>query len=367
MAEPRTVTAAVSHTFGRPLALQEVVVASPGPGEVRVDLGAVAICHSDVSYADGAWGGELPAVWGHEAAGVIESVGEGVTDVAVGARVVVTLIRSCGSCHACLAGLEVACTTEFALDHRSPLADAEGRTIHHGLRTGAFAETTVVHASQVVALPDDISMDQAALLACGVITGAGAALNTASIERGSTVVVIGAGGVGANVVQGARLGGAAEIIAVDLEATKLEMAVGLGATVGIDPGTDEVRQVVAERTAGRMADYVFVAAGSRAAFDAAVPLVGVTGALVIVGMPPSGVTVEIDPSDLAAGSRRILGSKMGSARIRRDIPWLIDRHRCGELQLDSLISGRYPFELINTALDDARTGLSLRNVVMFDR
>ena len=197
--------AAVCRTFGEPLVIEEVTIADPGAREVKVKVAATAICHSDITYADGGWGGGLPAVYGHESAGVVDSVGAGVTAVRPGDHVVVTLIRSCGSCHGCARGLPVTCDATFALDECSPLRDATGAPLVHGLRTAGFAEFVVVHDSQVVRVADDLPLDVASLLACGVITGFGAVTNTARVEAGSHVVEFGTGGVGLNAVQGARV------------------------------------------------------------------------------------------------------------------------------------------------------------------
>lgn len=358
--------AAVCHAFGEPLAVEEVGIAEPGPGEVRVRVGACAICHSDISYAEGVWGGALPAVYGHEAAGVVESVGGGVSSVAPGDRVVVTLIRSCGHCRYCGRGLPVACETTFPLDETSPLTAADGSPVVHGLRTAAFAEYAVVDASQVVALPDDIAFDAASLLACGVITGLGAVVNTAKVRAGSSVVVIGTGGVGLNSVQGAALCGATPIIAVDLSGGKLEAARRFGATGTVNPSEADVRQQVLSITGGRGADYVFVTVGARSAFDRSYGLLARGGAAVLVGMPAAGVMSEIDPGTLADRSQRILGSKMGSARIQIDIPNLVDLYRQGRIRFDELISARYPLDGINAAIAEVNRGEALRNVIVFE-
>ncbi len=361
---PSTVRAAVCRVFGAPLSIEALTLADPGPGEVQVRLGAVAICHSDVFYADGAWGGLLPAVWGHEAAGTVEAVGEGV-HLAVGHRVVVTLIRSCGQCHHCRRREFVACTATFPLDETSPLTDMVGRSVTHGLRTAAFAERVVVHESQVVPISEDVPMAAAALLACGVITGVGAVRNTAHVEPGSSVVIIGCGGVGLNVVQGAALAEASMVIAVDLQQSKLDVAERFGATHSVNPTTEDAARRVYEITGGTMADFVFVAAGSKGALDSGFGLVGPMGALVIVGMPPGGVTTEIDPGTIAGSNQRILGSKMGTADIAVDIPELIVLYHAHKLELDALISGTFALDDINDAIDEVRRGTALRNVVVF--
>ena len=196
------VKAAVCREFGEPLVIEDIAVADPQAGEVKVDIKACAICHSDIFYAEGEWGGQLPAVYGHEASGIVSSIGPGVRNVAVGDHVVVTLVRSCGECRCCSKGYHGSCESSFPLDANTPLTDAGGNDIVHGLRTGAFADTVVVDASQVVAIDKDVPFESASLLACGVITGLGAVVNTARIEPSSDVIVIGTGGVGLNAVQG---------------------------------------------------------------------------------------------------------------------------------------------------------------------
>ena len=359
------IRAAVCRQFGRPLAIETLQLAQPGAGELRVRVQAVAICHSDISAADGAWGGTLPVVYGHEAAGIVEEVGEGV-DVAPGQSVVVTLIRACGHCRHCRRGELVACQSTFALDRRSPLSTPGGEPIVQGHRCGAFADQVVVHQSQVVVIDPSVAPASASLLACGVITGVGAVLNTAAVAPGSAVIVIGCGGVGLNVVQGARLAGAGVIVAVDPQPTKLELARRLGATHTADPTRDDVAAVLADATDGSKADYVFVATGARAALDSALALVDSMGALVVVGMPPDGVTGTYDPGWLAGLNQRILGSKMGTSVISRDVPALLARYRAGEVELDGLISRTFPLEQINEAIDEVRAGSALRNVIVFD-
>jgi Zn-dependent alcohol dehydrogenase len=362
---PTTIRAAVHREFGEPLTIEELTLADPGPGEVRVRVDAVAICHSDVSYADGEWGGDLPSVWGHEAAGTIVEVGDSV-GFELDQRVVVTLIRSCGECHRCRRGAEVACRAGFHLDDTTPLADAAGAPVGHGMRTAAFAEEVVVHASQIVPIDDDIPTTSAALLACGVITGVGAVLNTARVEPGSSVVVLGCGGVGLNVVQGAALAGAAPIVAVDLQPNKLDLAVHLGATHALDPREGDLPALVTGLTDAMMADYVFVATGAPKALADADALVGTMGAIVIVGMPATGVAGQFDPSALAGRNQRILGSKMGTSVIARDIPSLLQRYHEGELELDGLVSRTFTLDEINEAMDEVRSGAALRNVIVFD-
>ncbi len=357
--------AAVCRKFGDPLRIEDVAIAAPGPGEVLVKLAACAICHSDIMFIDGAWGGDLPAVYGHEAAGVVESIGSGVERMATGDHVVVTLIRSCGHCHYCAQGAAVACEATFPLDVQSPLSSADGTPLKHGLRTGAFAQYVVVDASQAVAIDRDVPLDSASLLACGVLTGFGAVVNTAGVEAGCSVVVIGTGGVGLNSVQGARISGAATIIAIDISPQKLQAALTFGATHTINAADADVPGKVRALTGGRGADYVFVTVGAIAAINSAYDLMGKTGAVVLVGMPANGVMSEFEPGNIADQSQRILGSKMGSGRIQIDIPNLVTLYQQGRLKLDELISGRYPLDDINEAIASVRRGEALRNVIVF--
>ena len=357
--------AAVCRTFGAPLEIETIELREPGPGEVLIRTAACAICHSDISYIDGAWGGELPAVYGHEAAGVVEAVGSGVTRLKAGDPVVATLIRNCGFCPACAEGAPVFCEEVFPLDRLSPLRDAAGKPLVHGLRTGAFAEAMLVDASQAVAIPRDMKLDVASLIACGVLTGLGAVVNTAGVKAGMSVVVIGCGGVGLNSVQGARLAGCDPIIAVDVAPAKLATARDFGATHAINAKEENVEDRVKALTGGRKADWVFVTVGVNGAAEQAVKLMKRNGGTVLVGMPPSGVQATIDPGWLAADGQRILGSKMGSARPIVDVPKIVALYRDGHLKLDELVTARYRLERINEALASSRSGAALRNVIVF--
>lgn len=357
--------AAVCHAFGEPLVIEEIEIAAASRGEVEVELAACAICQSDIHYAQGAWGGTLPAVYGHEAAGTVSGVGPGVEGLAVGDRVVVTLIRSCGTCDACGRDEPVLCDGTFPLDEHGPLRALDGTAIQQGLRTAAFAERVVVDASQVVVVPRDLPLDSAALLACGVITGFGAVVNTARPEPGSSVVVIGTGGVGLNAVQGAVFAGATTVIAVDPSQAKRRAALSFGATHVVDPTADDVVEVVTGLTGGRRADYVIVTVGAEGAVEQGHLLLRRAGTMVIVGMPAAGVTASFDPGAIANDGHRIIGSKMGSARIAIDIPNLVGLYRDGRLKLDELISERYPLERINEAIASATSGNAIRNVIVF--
>jgi Zn-dependent alcohol dehydrogenase len=359
------VRAAVCRSFGEPLVIEDVTLAAPAAGEVQVDLRACAVCHSDILYAEGAWGGILPAVYGHEAAGVVTALGEGVTGVAVGDHAVVALIRSCGGCFYCGRGEEVLCEATFPLDGDGPIRDAAGASVHQGMRTGAFAERVVVHHSQVAVIPADVAFDVASLLGCGVMTGYGAVVNTAGVHPGESVVVIGTGGVGLNAIQGAAISGADRVIAIDLSDAKLASARTFGATHGVNPAREDAVAAVRALTGGRGADYVFVAVGAKPAIEQGLGLMRPGGTTVVVGMPAAGVMAEFDPGSFAGYGQTILGSKMGSSRVSVDIPALVALYRHGRLKLDQLISGRYPLEEVNEAIASVVRGEALRNVIVF--
>lgn len=357
--------AAVCREFGQPLTIEDVRLGEPADGELIVDLRACAICHSDISYADGAWGGTLPAIYGHEASGVVSAVGRGVTGIAVGDRVVVTLIRSCGSCYFCSRGDLVQCEAEFRLAREPVLWAQDGTPIHQGMRVASFAERVLVHASQVAVIGDDVDFAVAATLGCGVLTGVGAAVNTAGLRPGDSVVVVGAGGVGLNAIQGATLCGAQPVIAIDPDARKRAAALEFGATAVIDPAASDPREAVAAMTAGRLADCVLVAVGSTAAIAQGTTLMRRGGQTVVVGLPPTGETVSFDPTDLADAGQRIVGSKMGSSRVAVDIPGLVAQYRAGRLRLDRLVSERVRLEDVNQAMARVLAGEVLRSVIVF--
>ena len=273
--------AAVCRKFGAPLRIEEVELADPGPGEVRVKIAACAICHSDIYLSRRRLGRRTARDLWPRGGGRDRKRRPGVTRLKVGDPVVATLIRSCGFCPACSEGAPVFCEEVFPLDRRSPLTDHSGASIVHGMRIGAFAEHVVVDASQVALIPRDMPLDSASLIACGVITGMGAVVNTANVGAGSSVVVIGCGGVGLNSIQGARVAGAAPIIAVDIADAKLEAARAFGATHFINAKTEDVAARVGEFTAGRKADYVFVTVGVAGATEQAVGLMKRNGATVL--------------------------------------------------------------------------------------
>jgi Zn-dependent alcohol dehydrogenase len=330
---------------------------------VQVALEAVAICHSDISYADGAWGGTLPAVYGHEAAGKVAAVGDGVSDFALGDDVLVTLIRACGTCPSCAGGKPTICETPYNGDH-GPLTMPDGSMLHQAMACGAFAEAVVVDQSQLVKLPGDMEKDVASLLSCGVITGVGAVVNAAGLRAGQDVVVIGAGGVGLNAIQGARIAGARRIVAVDMSEDKLDDAIEFGATDGV-LATQKSPWRHALKAMGRGADAVFVTVGAIPAYDDAPRYLARGGKVLMVGMPHSDAVSTYSPVMMAAVGQGMIGTKMGDTVIRRDIPWMIDLYQQGRLKLDELISNRWTLEQINEAIADTKSGAARRNVILF--
>ncbi|RVT85787.1 zinc-binding dehydrogenase [Rhodobacteraceae bacterium CCMM004] len=355
------IRAAVCRAHGAPLSIETLHLRAPGPREVEVTLAAVAICHSDISYADGAWGGPLPAVFGHEAAGRVSAVGPGVAAAAVGDNVIVTLIRSCGACPSCAVGVPTACT---APPGASPLTGSDGAPVVQSMHCGAFAERVVVHDSQIAQVPATLDPAVSCLLSCGVITGIGAAVNAAKLRPGQDAVVIGAGGVGLNAIQGARIAGARRIVAVDMTEDKLAAARAFGATAGVLASEPKPWRAAMAHL-GRGADAAIVTVGAIPAYQDAPRYLAPGGRVVMVGMPHSGAQASYEPVILAATGQGLIGSKMGDVVLSRDIPWMLDLYAQGRLKLDELVSNRWPLDRIDDAIADTRTGGARRNVVVF--
>lgn len=358
--------AAVCYAYDQPLVIEEIDIDPPKSGEVKVRVVACAICHSDVHQIRGDWSAPLPLVAGHEAAGVVEEVGPGVTRVQVGDHVVMSLLRSCGHCYYCAKGDTHLCEGTFALQTETRLHNKKGEPIIQSIKTAAFAEYAVVDQSQLVPIPKEIPLDSASLLACGVITGLGAVVNTAKVGVGETVAVIGVGGVGLNAIQGAALSGAHPIIALDLLENKLQAALDFGAThtVNVAGGNDPAAAVKA-LTGGRGVDYAFVTVGSPIAVAQAITLIRRGGTMVLVGIPDDKATHPLLLAHTVWQERRILGSSMGSTRLSVQVPQLIELYQDGRLKLDELISRRYPLEEINEAIAAMERGEALRNVIVF--
>ncbi len=360
--------AAVCYEHGKPLVVEEVNLDPPQTGEVKVRLAATAICHSDVHLVRGDWvnwGADPPVVAGHEAAGTVEAVGEGVTLVAPGDPVVVSLLRSCGWCFYCTNGSPYMCEGQFALASENRIHNRHGQPLTQGISTGAFAEQVVVEQSQVVKIPADMPLDRACLLACGVITGYGAVVNTAQVKSGSSVVIIGTGGVGLNAVQGAALSGAYPVIAIDVVEAKLEAAKFFGATHAIHAGQADVVAEVKALTSGRGADDAFVTVGNPTAVIQALNMIRREGTVVVVGMPGVDAVAPLPVGQFVYDGKKVVGSNVGSTRLRVDIPKLAELYQSGRLKLDELITNRYPLEKINEAIESMERGEALRNVIVF--
>ncbi len=357
------IKAAVCHEFGQPLVVEDVMLKTPGMDEVEVTLEACAICQSDISFAEGGWGGTLPAVYGHEAAGRITAIGANVSGYKIGDPVLATLIRACGTCPSCASGTPTYCATPYERN-QGPLSTTSGGEMEQGMSTGAFAEKVVIHRSQIARIPEEMPMTSACLLSCGVITGVGAVVNTGQVRPGEVVVVIGAGGIGLNAIQGARIAGASRIIAVDMSEEKLTTAREFGATDGM-LATDPKPWKAAFKAAGRGADAVFVTVGAIPAFDTAPRYLAAKGRMVMVGMPHSGEHSSYEPVVIAALGQGMVGTKMGDTVLSRDIPWMVDLYQQGRLKLDELVSGTWSLDQINEAITDTKSGAARRNVIVF--
>lgn len=357
----QTIKAAVCHEHGKPLVIEDIQLADPKMGEVLVEIDAVAICHSDLSFQEGGFGGPTPAVFGHEAAGRIEKLGDGVQGFEVGDHVCVTLIRACGHCTSCGSGMPTICESPYD-GTKGPLSQ-DGQPVYQAMASGAFAEKVVVDQSQICRIPSDMPKDVASLISCGVITGVGAATLAAGIRVGQDVVVIGAGGVGLNAIQGAVIAGARRVVAVDMLDEKLEIAKEFGATDVVSASEEKPWKAV-KKILGKGADAVLVTVGVDAVYTQAPQYLAAGGNVVMVGMPHGDKTASYSPLIMANQGQGFIGSKMGDMVIKRDIPWIIDLYQQGRLKLDELISGRYAFDQINDAIESTRSGTARRNVIV---
>ena len=362
--------AAVYYRPNEPLSLEELELLEPQRNEVTVRIEAAGVCHSDLHFIDGLLPHPTPAVLGHEGAGVVETVGEGVTYVQPGDHVILSFIPSCGQCPYCIAGRPNLCTVGNRAAVRGTLLDGTTRLrkgdqeIYHMTCTSCFAERSVVPESSLVRIRDDMPLDRAALIGCGVMTGVGAVINTAKVQAGSVVAVIGCGGVGLNVVQGASLSGAAKIIAVDVSDFKLELAQQFGATHTVNAATDpDVVGAIRQLSPGG-ADYAFEVIGRTEAMRQAYDATRRGGMAIVVGLAPAGAEVSI-PAASFLQEKVLTGSSYGGARPRIDMPKLIDLYLAGKLKLDELISRRYPLDGINDAFQALREGEVARSVIQF--
>ena len=357
--------AAVCYQTGQPLVIEDVEIASPQRGEVKVKVATTAICHSDVHDIKGELPGPVPFIGGHEVSGYIDEVGDGVTSVKSGDPVVVSLLANCGNCYYCNTGLPHLCPSKFAPNPQVRLRNKSGQALAPKGGVGGFAEYVLVKESQVVKIPENMPLDRAALLACGVITGWGGAVNRAKVRPLSSVVVVGTGGVGINAIQGAAFAGAFPIIAVDILDSKLKSSMDFGATHGVNAGAADAVDQVKNLTSGRGADFVFVTVGNIGAVRQGFSMSGARGMTVIIGLPQMKDMLSISPFEFITSERMLTGGFMGSANLKIDIPNLIALYQAKKLKLDELISGRYPLDRINEAVESTARGEVIRNVIMF--
>lgn len=356
--------AAVLYERNAPLVVEEVELAPPGPGEVQVKLAASGVCHSDVHHWRQELGTPLPAVLGHEGAGIVEAVGPGVTRVQPGDHVIIAFGSKCGECFYCLRGMPHLCTPPGGVPVSQRLRRGETR-ITQAFGVGSYAERTVVPVNNVVPIPEDVPLASAALIACGVATGVGAVINTAKVEPGANVVVIGTGGVGLNVVQGARLAGAARIIAVDILDNKLALAEQFGATHLINSRREDPVERVRALTGGLGADYAFEVIGLPQTILQAYESVRKGGVAVIVGVASMEARIELSPLMMMRTGRTLMGCAYGSTRPQVDFPRLIALYQAGRLKLDELISQRFSLEEINEAFHALEAGQVARGVIVY--
>jgi alcohol dehydrogenase len=367
--------AAVLRASGEPgspppfegLAVETVALRPPGPGEVLVDVVAACLCHSDLSVMSGHRPRPLPMVLGHEASGRVAAVGPGVTRFAAGDPVLMTYVPRCGRCRPCAEGRPALCEPGGAANAAGeligggrPFTDGDGE-LHQHLGLSAFAQQTVVAQESLIGLPDDVPLVEAALLGCAVVTGMGAVANTAQVQPGSSVAVFGLGGVGLCAVLGARLAGAAQVVGVDVDERKLELARELGADAALQGGPDVVEQV-RELTGGGV-DYAFEAAGVPVAFEQAYAATRRGGTAVAIGLADPAARVPFSPADLVASERVVRGSYMGSTVPERDIPRYVALLRAGRLPLQRLVGERLTLDDVPAAMRRLHDGVVGRQLI----
>lgn len=359
--------AAVLEAAGKPLVVDESVdVADPRPGQVRVRVAHCGVCHSDVTVVQAAY--QTPIVVGHEAAGTVEAVGEGVTSLRPGDRVVLTPIPPCGRCYFCVRGESGVCvnsrgiTTATFPDGSTGLSRG-GEVVYRGLGVGGFAEYVLTHETGAVKVPDDTPLDVVCVIGCAVQTGVGAVLNTARVEPGATVLVLGLGGIGQSVVQGARVAGAARIIGSDPVPARREAALRLGATDVVDPASDDVVAVARELTEVGP-DYAFECAGRAELAELGITATRPGGTTVLVGAPGVEQAITLNPAVLfGIEEKKLKGCLLGSCNSLRDVPRMVALWRGGQLDLEGLITHRRPLDEINDAFADLEAGVGIRTVV----
>ena len=358
--------AAVLREVGKPLAIEEVSISNPGPREVLIRTVAAGVCHSDLHFIEGAYPHPLPAVLGHESAGIVEKVGADVRTVKPGDAVITCLSAFCGHCRHCVGGRISLCDGEETRRKADapPRLTQDGGAMHQFLNLSSFAEMMLVHENACVAIRPDMPLDRAALIGCGVMTGVGSVMRTSNVRPGETVAVIGCGGVGLAAINGAAIVGAGRIIAIDMSPAKESLAKHFGATDFICAANTDPVLAVQELTKGGV-DHSFEAVGLKKTAEQAFMMIGRGGVANIIGMIPRGQTVEV-PGFMFLGERRLQGSLMGSNRFPIDMPRLVDFYLAGKLKLDDLISRRIGLAQVNEAFTEMKRGEIARSVIMFD-
>ena len=359
---PQTVQGVIARAKDAPVELVPIVVPDPGPGEVIVAVQACGVCHTDLHYRDGGINDEFPFLLGHEAAGVVEEIGEGVTDVAVGDYVILNWRAVCGQCRACLRGRPWYCFNTHNAAQRMTLED--GTELTPALGIGAFIEKTLVHQGQCTKVDPAAPPEVAGLLGCGVMAGLGAAINTGGVTRGDSVAVLGCGGVGDAAIMGARLAGASTIIAVDLDDTKLEWAKDMGATHTVNSGTTDPVVAIQELTNGNGADVVIDAVGIPKTYEQAFYARDLAGVVVLVGVPNPTMTIELPLIDVFGRGGALKSSWYGDCLPSRDFPMLIDLYLQGRLDLAAFVSEKIGIGDVEAAFSKMHDGTVLRSVVV---
>ncbi|GAB3686817.1 S-(hydroxymethyl)mycothiol dehydrogenase [Angustibacter aerolatus] len=359
---PQTVQGVVARSKGAPVELVEVVVPDPGPGEAVVQVQACGVCHTDLHYREGGINDDYPFLLGHEAAGVVEAVGEGVTDVAPGDFVILNWRAVCGQCRACRRGRPWYCFATHNAAQKMTLTD--GTELSPALGIGAFAEKTLVHAGQCTKVDPEAPATAAGLLGCGVMAGFGAAVNTGGVTRGDSVAVIGCGGVGDAAIAGARLAGATTIVAVDVDDRKLEWAKGFGATHTVNSRERDVVEAVRELTGGFGADVVVEAVGRPETYEQAFYARDLAGTVVLVGVPTPDLEVTLPMIELFGRGGALKSSWYGDCLPSRDFPMLVDLYRQGRFDLDAFVSETIGLGDVEAAFERMHRGEVLRSVVV---
>lgn len=366
------VNAAVFTGPRAPLTFRQLnISANPGPGEVLVKLAASGVCHSDLHALDGDWETPAPLVLGHEGAGTVVAVGPDVDTHEVGDHVILSWTPSCQRCEFCVAGRPVLCQLANDTAYQHVFFDGQSRLNDHGapvksfLAVGSFADHAMVSSSAAIKIRKDAPLAQAALVGCAVTTGIGAVTNTAQVEAGSTVLVVGCGGVGLNVVQGAKLSGAKQIIVADISDDKLELGRRFGATHTINSKSDDLVMAVHDLTSGRGVDYAFEAIGLPFTIEACFAAARRGGTAVVVGQVADGVTISIDPFIMSDQEKRLIGSNYGSSRQSIDFPKIVDLYMEGIVDLDSMVTDTISLEHVNEAFDQMRQGSGIRTVIEY--